>query len=146
MPPSAWMNASAGPLSAAAAARSLIAAPAASRLTQGSQSNQSRRRTKLFAHQASSLAAACERVQTSAMVRLDNFGLPLWQTSSSHLPLYLGRARSMISLQWDLGVDRVSGVLPYLPDLSTATVMVQDVAFVCAFAWFVLPPRHSKKG
>lgn len=120
----------------AVAARSLMAAPTASRLIQGSQSN---RRTKLFAH--SSLAAPYERVQTSAMVRLDSFGLPLWQTSSSHLPLYLGRACSMISLQWDLGVDRVSGVLPYVPDLSSATVMVQDVAFVCAFAWFVLPSR-----
>ncbi len=51
----------------------------------------------------------------------------------------------MISLQWDLGVDLMSGVLPKITssNISTAIVMLQDAAFVCAFAWFVSPPAFS---
>ncbi len=64
------------------------------------------------------------------------------QTQSKYLRLYLGRAGSMISLQWDFGVHRVTGVLPEITssNLSTAMVMLQDAAFVCAFAWYVILP------
>ncbi len=69
-----------------------------------------------------------------------NGTLPACWTSFRQPRLYLPGAGSMISLQWDLGVDLTSEVLPRVTksDLSTVMVILQDAAFVCAFAWFVL--------
>lgn len=75
----------------------------------------------------------------------DLFGLQ-WQTLPELLRLYSGRLDFMISLQWDLGVDRMHGILPRVTGsgVSTAMIMLQDAAFVCAFTWFVSP--HSVGG
>lgn len=51
----------------------------------------------------------------------------------------------MTYLQWDLGVDRVFRAIPSIPDItasdvSVAIVMIQDVAFICSFAWLASTP------